>query len=260
MKKIQILFIAVFVILMAFSSCKTVKPSDNELNSDNIVPQPHSVQLSDETQTSNSDFSGEPTLKVTDSVAYIFPNLEGNELYAACEFVNDSNCPCYVKSVEYTLNISGKDKTISAEQPANTNCAIYPGESFYNAAWTAYDCLESDTVSVTDVTVKCEKSNAINTEIKISELYMVQNYPSFATVSGMMEQNSSTVTLNEVYLGFYNSSNKLIGVWYFTDASELAPGQKKHFTTHLKSLQIEGLCNETAKITAKGFGLSRRES
>ena len=251
------LLIVVLTAIIALVGCKGQKSdtdASSEVKNKQITPQPHTTTFSDSGES--SDYSGEPKLEVTQSVAYLFSDMEGNQLYAACEYKNTSNCPCTVKSVNYTLNISGKDMEFSSEQPASRYCIIYPGKSFYHAVWKSYDCKKDDTVSVKSVSIDCEKSLDSCLPIEVDDIYMVQNYPKFATVSGRLHSAKENASLNEIAIGFYDGSDKLLGVWYFTDSSELAANKTKHFTTHLRSLPIEGLAEKAVTIKAFGFGFN----
>ena len=217
-----------------------------------IVPQPHS---SDDVITSPSDavYSGEPSLTVTQSVAYLFPQLEGNELYVACELKNDSDCPCTVEFVIYNVEIGEKTVKVNAVPPAADYCAVFPGELFYSAAWTGEQVQENTEVKVVSVDVSIKKSDVTPIRIKADNLFTVRNYPSFVTLSGDL-QSENNAQLNLMYAAFYDENDMLLGVWCFTEPTELVKGRAVHFTTHLEKLPIEDLEQKAKEIRLVGFG------
>lgn len=252
---------AVLIICAALlCACSPRVADKGEDTNAHITPQPHSVSESGSAGVSETAYSGEPSVEVTASVAYLFSSLEGNELYAACEYKNNSNCPCVITSVRYVVDISGSEVEVTAEQPAAKYCVLLPNETFYNAVWNEYEPKAGDTVSVKNVEINCEKCTDTHcARLNITDMFLVQNYPGFASVSGNVKSTGRSVSLNEIYTAFYDKSGELLGVWYFTDASEIS-NEGKHFTTHLRSLPIEGLSEKTAEIKAVGFGFNEKDN
>ena len=238
--------------LMLIASACGKKVNTNQETIDNLTPQPR-----DDTKAAESSaekYGNNPKLEVMQSVAYLFKEQTGNELYAACEYKNTSDCPCIVTGVSYELNISEKKVIIESGQTASRYCIINPDETFYHAVWKEYNCTESDTVKMISVSITCEKSLDNRLPLSISDLYLVENYPGFASLSGVVHGADKNVVLNEIGVGFYDSEDKLIGVWYFTDSTDFAANKETHFTTHMRSIPIEGLTEKTVSIKAMGFG------
>lgn len=257
MKTNKLFSVFVFFILICVLLCACGEDSGNtEKNISEITPQPRPE--TNESDVVESVYGDTPSLTVTQTVAYIFDGLRNNEVYAACEYVNDSDCPARITSITYNLDISGQALSVTAEQPASMYCSIYPGETFYNAIWHDIDCTATDTISVVSVDIVCEKSLDERYLLTIKDTFLVQNYPDFSTVTGVITDCPETVELNTIYMGFYDDTSKLLGVWYFTDASELTPETEKHFTTHLRSLPIAGLVDKTSQIKACGFGFNTK--
>lgn len=260
MNKSVCLTAALIICVLLLCACGAKVTDKDEKPGADITPQPHSVSESDSAVTSETSYSGEPSVEVTASVAYIFDALEGNELYAACEYKNNSNCPCIVTSVKYTVDISGSEVEVLAEQPAAKYCVLLPNETFYNAVWNEYEPKTGDTVSIKSVDITCEKCTDMQyTRLEVNDMFLVQNYPGFASVSGNVKSTGRSVSLNEIYTAFYDEGGRFLGVWYFTDASEIS-NESKHFTTHLRSLPIEGLSEKTAEIKAVGFGFNEKDN
>ncbi|MBQ9949757.1 MAG: hypothetical protein IJO93_03425 [Clostridia bacterium] len=247
------------IVLILLSGCKAQKSSGDTstpVPQGDVTPQPHSG--SETVQVSDKAYSGAPEITVADSVAYLFCEQKGNELYAACEYKNTSNAPCTVTGITYVLDISGKEMTVKSVQPASKYCIILPGESFYHAMWKTYTCMETDTIQVKSVSVTCEKTKDEPFIISADDLYIVQNYPAFSSISGTLHGADENVALNQIGVGMYDKSGKLIGVWFFTEPAELAAGKDKHFITHLRSLPIEGLAENTVEMKATGFGFNTK--
>ena len=60
--------------------------------------------------------------------------------------------------------------------------------------------------------------------------------------------------LNLVYIGFYDSSDNLIGVWHFTKNAPMDGSDSKSFSIHMKELPIDGLAEKAVSVKVIGIG------
>lgn len=251
MKKRLLPLLLCIIFLSSCTKNNTAK-SDNRPDMDvQLTPQPHSVTLSD--TASSDNYYGEPELTVTQTVAYIFATDSGKVLYTACEYKNNSHMPCIIDNVIYHISIGEKNVDVKADQPASEYCVISPGKAFYNAAWTDTDASADVDIKIESVEINVKPSEAKCIEITGDKLYIVRNYPSFASVSGELI-STDDAKINLIYIGFYDAADKLIGVWCASEPSTLAAGNSSHFTMHMKDLPIDDLENTTQRMNVTGFG------
>ncbi|MGI6193348.1 MAG: hypothetical protein ACOYI3_07310 [Christensenellales bacterium] len=197
---------------------------------------------------------------VTQVAAQYFANIQNSaNLYAAVEFKNESSVNAVVSSVSVTFKVDGK----TVEQTFTPPCAdcdvIAPGAVSTVAGWFSFSgSAPKDAVTATAQVSLKPVPLPQQKPLDVSNLMIVQNYPSFATVSGRVENTSEETDydLTMVYLNFYDAEGTLLGVQFFTKDLTVNAGDARDFVYHLRCLPIEGLTENTAEITARGMGIN----
>lgn len=243
---------SLLALLMLTASVFSVSCSSNETADARLTPAP---RYEDTEDSLNLDSFGDSTdAEVQGKVAYM---LSENTLYGALEYKNTGDCPITVSTAEFIFTVDGDELRENIDQPSYEYCVVYPGETSYLAAWIELDDgVSYEEVSLTDAVLTYEKADSERMKLTVSDTAVVRNYPSFATVTGTIEYNGNKeCPLNMIYLGFYDSDDALIGVWYFTDDTTITQNQTVSFSTHARNLTIEGLAENTARIEAFAFGI-----
>ena len=236
-------------LLIILSAC-AVENNNSGKENDLITPQPHSETKDSEDK--KSEYGDNPSLSAVQSVSYIFTDDGGKQLYMACELKNTSDSPCVIDSVTYTYEIASQENSYTVSQPGSSFCVVYPGEVTYNACWHSIDTDSADVV-IKSVNVDVQKSTHSIIKIEGSNTFIVKNYPEFATLSGDIK-SSADATANLIYCGMYDSADRLIGVWCFSENTELVKNTPVHFTTHMRQLSIEDIAENASKIYVTGYG------
>jgi len=197
---------------------------------------------------------------VTQCTAWYFPDIQGSaNLYAAVEFRNDSACDAVVGSITVNFTVDGKTVTETFTPPCAECDVVAPGAVSTAAGWFGYSGGEpsSPVTAVAEVSLS-RAGGEKNMPLNVDDLLVVQNYPDFATVSGRLTNDSEETdyALTMVYLSFYDANDALLGVQLFTKDLTVKAGDSRYFVYHLRSLPIEGLTENTAKIVARGTGIS----
>lgn len=197
---------------------------------------------------------------VTQCAAYYFPDIQGSaNLYVAVEYRNESSFDAVVSSVSVQFTVNGKTVEQTFTPPCAQSDVVAPGEVSTAAAWFSYsDSAPTEPVTATAAVTLKPVSQPLMMPLSVTNLMIVQNYPGFATVSGRAENTSAErdYDLTMIYLNFYDAEGKLLGVQFFTKDLIVKAGDVHDFVYHLRCLPIEGLTENTASITARGFSIT----
>lgn len=202
--------------------------------------------------------NGTPKVTVTDGVAYLIEDGESRQLYAAIEYKNTGSAPMIITACELTLECNGRSAAVQPELPLAQYDIVAPDESGYIVYYGDAALLELQEGDGGAVTVSAELSCAIaegeRQSLRLSNLYLVKNYPRFATLTGTIDAGSECdASLNMLYVGFYDEAGKLIAVYNFTQNAVFENGGSRNFTRHMRGLNIEGLTQNTASMRGVGF-------
>lgn len=281
MKRIAILTLALIMLAAAFAGCRkqptssqivdiggagtaTADPSGIEVPTTvqaPVTPKPR-VATGGETvqQDDTLTYGVAPAARVDATAAYIFDNGDSNYvLYAAVEYTSTGDCPAVVSTANIVFTAGGKSYSLTFTPPLSEYGPVLPGESAYMAVWHSVkdEVLTADAAISVAVTLNCVKGRTERTGVTGSSLYITQNYPDFATLTGKLTGDSAVpAQMNMVYCAFYDESGKLLGVWYFTKNAQLPADEKRSFAVQLRALPIPGLADNTAEILVTGFGMS----
>lgn len=224
-----------------FSSAQTAPPASG---ADNAQPQKPAG-----TQTANAS---QGDLQVVSAVAYALPGT----LYGGVEFQNAGNAHMVLKEASFTFAFTGGSEENTFEPVAWDRDVIAPGETGYCTLWLPYeDEVDSASVSLT-CSLLGEAANPAENTLRVESARLIQNYPSFATLSGrLVNPEQESRELNLVYAGFYGQKGELLGVFHFTRNAILRPGDGIPFVVHLRLLPIPGLAEHTADIRFHAFSM-----
>ena len=246
--------IPLLLCLLFLSSCVNNTAPKDSSQSAQLTPQPHTTAAAD--LSGSQDVSGEASVEVTKTKAYIFESDMGNQLYLCCEYNNNSEVDCVIDEIIYHVTIDGESTEIKTEQPSGAYCVVRAQHSrYYNAVWTDTKKTKESELHVDFVEIKVSKTDAYGITIAGKDLFIVRNYPAFCTVSGELF-SSDDASMNLVYIGFYDKDENLLGVWCASEPHDFVYGEYSHFTMHMKNLPIEELEEKTDSINVCGFGFN----
>lgn len=225
-----------------------------------VTPKPRVERAGDGEAAGNALAYGvAPQACVDDAVAYIFDKGEGRfVLYAAIEYTSTGDCPAVVDKASVAFTAGGKSYSVEFTPPLGEHGPVLPGEVSYLAVWHTVtdETLTADAEISVSATLACVKGVAERVNISGSGLYLAQNYPKFATLTGKLTSDSATPTqINMVYCAFYDADGKLLGVWYFTKNAQISNEDSKVFSVHMRELPIPELAERAAEMRISGFGM-----
>lgn len=196
---------------------------------------------------------GTPSLEVMDGVAYLFNN--DSTLYAGIEFMNTGDCSIVITNAKLTFTCGTSETLVEFVPMLAESDVIMSGYTSYITYWG-----EAPENFTGDVAVKAElefeTTELIRKDLSPSDLKVYDNYPGFATLSGVLiNYGDETCILNMIYVAFYDESDDLLGVWHFTENAALNVGDMKSFVSDMKELPISNLSSRTSSIRSVGFGI-----
>ncbi len=255
MKKVTALGLITIIITFAILIASCAVNEDDAV----VTPPPRVDGVNESpTDTVQEAFGETLDLTVKSMVAYIFEtDTQGNVLYGALEYENIGEAPLTVSGGTLTFSIDGTQLTHEFQQPAYEDCIIYPGENGYLAVWIDYNDMDGNTVTLDNADLSFNKADASRTLLKVEDVHIAENYPSFATVTGSVSltEADEDCTLNIIHMGFYDENDALIGVWYFTENVTLHEDTPMRFSSQMRSLPVVDLADNTGRIEAYGFGI-----
>lgn len=202
--------------------------------------------------TQTVSYGNSASVSVTDTVCYTFGS---NVLYGAAEYKNTGDCPVIITGVVFGFAAGSETVTREFVPFLNEYDIVMPGESSYIVF---FETMEDGAPEVTSLTAElsCQKSEEVRISLGVDDLYVSQNYPTFATLSGTITNNTADCSLNMIYAAFYDEQDSLIGVWYFSDSSYLTMGSTRSFVVNMNELKIDNLSEKAVSMKAMGFGFN----
>ena len=182
-----------------------------------------------------------PAVTLTGTAAYVFDGAEGPTLYGAAAYENTGNCPVIITNAALSFNVGGTAYQYSFVPIMNDKTVVLPGETSFVAFWHK------------DSSLDCAKAEGRDVTVYAKDIFLADNYPGFTTMTGTLSSDGEC-DLNLVYIGFYDSSDNLIGVWHFTKNAPMDGSDSKSFSIHMKELPIDGLAEKTSSVKVIGIG------
>ena len=200
-----------------------------------------------------------PSVEILQTLAYYFEDVGGVPMiYGAAEIKNTGGVPVVIEQATFGFTIGGSAVEKTMTPMLTEEDVLNVGQTSQICLWATYDkdVKETDNITV-EVNVTFKGSEEEPSPISLSNLRVIQNYPGFATVSGLLKNNAATrgYSFAITYLAFYDQENKLLGVWHFTKNAALPAEESRNFVMHMKSLPIPGLAENTARIVGRAIGV-----
>lgn len=197
---------------------------------------------------------GQPgSVQVLQSVAFVFPRER--MLYGGVAYQNTGDAPISLKEASFTFSFSGGSQKSTFTPVAAEFDVVLPGETAYCTLWLPYE-KEGDLPGEASVAaeLRAETTDRPAQALQVESEFLVQNYPRFATLSGRLSNpTAQEVDLAMVYAAFYDAGDTLLGIWYFPRNALLQPGEGVAFVSHLQSLPIPGIAEQTASMRFRAF-------
>lgn len=251
MKKAVLLsFILLFA---AYSAFGCAKETENVVVLDD--PAPESTQGIVLTPFAGESPAGKASVALKAAVAYAYTADGKPTLYGAVEFENTGTSSAIVKSARFTFRAGEKTVTRDFEPVLYEYDAVAPGESSFVTLWLPDSTFPAGTDVTLEAELTCESATIARRGIEVKNLFLADNYPGFTTMSGTLENNSGEeCTFLMTYVGFYNESGKLLGVWYFTKNIRLGSGEGTDFVSRMEDLPVNGLSDSVQSMKTSAFG------
>ncbi len=254
-------------ILISFSlaACGKEKPDETVTSAVTAVPTASlsSVTVApivNATVSDNSTLTAEAVVGQT--TAYYFPDMNGSpNFYAAFEIQNIGKTPIYLK--EATISFHYNDATTA--QPftpvQSEDDVLLPGKTQAYAIWYPTTKIEgvNQTIPINasiEITTAVANTSQVVRTLPTSNLHLIQNYPSFPTLTGAISNpaDQRDFSMYMLYAAFYDKDDKLIGVWNSTEPINMLSGTRRNFVNYIHMLPIPDLANNTVRIEGRSIG------
>ncbi len=179
-------------------------------------------------------------------------------LYGAAEVTNTGNTNVILTEATFKFGLPDGERKETFIPVLAEHDVLKPGQTGYCTLFLPVEGLTPGQTPTLTAEVACAKTDEEPLALKVSDAYLVSNYPNFATLSGALENPQTaeeSCSLNMVQAGFYDESGEFLGAWYFSRNAVLAPGVQKPFVVHLKALPIPELADRCKEIKTRAFGV-----
>jgi hypothetical protein len=200
----------------------------------------------------------DPEFEIVQSRAWYFE--EQKTLYGTVQIKNTGSTPIIFPSARFEFQAGESSFSQSFEPLLYTLDVLFPGKTMEICSFLP---VESDIPADTQPALSAEltaqsisESSASQSNVTLENLYLTQNYPSFATLSGTLN-NAGQVdySLFLAYVSFYDAQDQLLATWHFTENLSLPAEESRTFVVHLKSLPLKDLCSQAARIEGRVIGV-----
>jgi predicted small secreted protein len=259
MKKAMLL-----ILLLLFTAC-TMLACAKETGEDVVLLNPTTSDGTVNVELTPNDYdataapvkNARPSLKVVSTVAYAYEADGTPGLYGAVEFQNNGSADIIVTKAVFTF-LAGQTKVEHEFVPVlGEYDVVEPGESSFVTLWLPNDTVAASTAATLEADITCEAAQTKRLNMDSANLFLADNYPKFTTLSGTLTNASSgECSFLMTYVGFYDDSENLLGVWYFTKNIRLNPGDSIDFVSRMEDLPINGLSKTAKSIKTSAFGFS----
>lgn len=192
---------------------------------------------------------------VTGTAACSYAEGDNTKLYISIEYKNSGDCPIIIKSASVTAKAGDVSESAEFTPELNEYMILLPGETGYIARWLDETAIpEGEDIALT-ASLKAEKSESRGARLTPDRLYIADNYPDVTTLSGRLTcSEGDGCSVNMVFVGFYDQSDKFIGAWYFSKNALFEGGDSKNFVINMSGFPIKNLSEKAASIKGIGFG------
>lgn len=198
-----------------------------------------------------------PSLKVMSTVAYTYEADGKPGLYGAVEYQNNGSADIIVTKAAFTFSLPETKIEHEFVPVLGEYDVVEPGESSFVTLWLPNDTVTKGTVVTLGADLTCEVAQTKRLNMESANLFLADNYPKFTTLSGTLKNVSrGECSFLMTYVGFYDESENLLGVWYFTKNIRLNPGDSINFVSRMEDLPINGLSKTAKLIKSSAFGFN----
>lgn len=196
-------------------------------------------------------------VEVTGTVAYVFDGAEGVTIYGAAEYTNTGDTPVTLTSATFDFSVGARSISYDFTPMLAQYDIVMPGKSAFVVLWLKDSSLTPGTPATLSANLTCAASAQDRYDLEVENIYLADNYPDFTTLSGTLRNLSGNeCSMNMLYVGFYDKSGALLGVWNFTRNAQLEPYDTKSFVVNMKELTIADLAANTASARGTAFGFN----
>lgn len=209
----------------------------------------------DPASTAQPAAGGKTQAQVRDTVAYVLSCAEGPALYGAVAYENTGDTPLTITQADFVFTLSDHVEEVAFTPVFAKETVVLPGETGYAALWYTMADLTPGAQVELDASLSWEAAQAEGCiPIAVDNVHLAHNYPAFVSMAGTITA-AQDCPCNIIYTAFYDQSDQLLGVWYFTDNAQLMGGEPKAFTTHMEELPLTDLADAAARVEAFGVGI-----
>lgn len=213
-----------------------------------------------EAATNSSSLPAEAV--VGQSVAYYFPDINSTpNFYAAFEINNIGQTPIYLKEADIAFKYNNVSVSQSFTPVQSEDDVLSPKQTHAYAIWFPTDKIsalqETTPVDVTiEITTSVSDPSRPSRSISVNNLHLIQNYPSFPTLSGSLNNpiDQRNFSMFMLYTAFYDSDDQLLGVWNSTEPLNITSDSRRNFVNYIRMLPIPDLADNTVRIEGRGVG------
>lgn len=200
-----------------------------------------------------------PEMALGESVFAHFDGENDSTLYAATEIKNNGQSPFIIEqgTVKFMLS-DGTEIPCDYTPPGKTSDIIAPGETGYAALWYVYNKPLGEELTVQSVAFELTPQVSDNTSIPLSveDTEIVSNLSGYTEVSGRVRNASGyDCYANVIYLAFYDTQQKLLGVYEFCVDGSFKNRQVKSFDMDMKFMPIPTIAVDAIEIRSRGVGI-----
>lgn len=201
--------------------------------------------------------AGKASVETTALVAYAYEAAGSPALYGAVAYKNTGTANVMITKAAFTFRAGETTVEHEFEPVLAQYDVVAPGETSFVTLWLTDSTIPAGTEVTLEAKLTCAAAQNTRVDLKVTNLFLADNYPKFTTMSGTVTNAASTeCAFFMTYVGFYDENENLLGVWYFTKNVRLEAGGGIDFVTRMEDLPINGL-SETAKTMVAGaFGFN----
>lgn len=195
--------------------------------------------------------------EVVSTAAYAYTSNGKTTLYGAAEYKNTGTADIVLSKAAFTFRADGGTAEHEFEPVLSQYDIVAPGESSFVTLWLTSDAIPAGTSVTLEVSLTCAPAEDARADMEVKNLFLADNYPKFTTMSGTLKNiSASEYAFLMTYVGFYDESDSLLGVWYFTKNIRLGAGESTDFVTRMEDLPVNGLSESVKTMKTSAFGFN----
>ncbi len=254
MKKIFLpILICILVIMLSACGEKEESVSPVDVQNTALPTGANSSEQTDEGEAAPYGKNAEATVTATAACSYA--DGDKTKLYISIEYKNSGDCPIVIKSASVTAKAGDVSESAEFTPELSEYMILLPGETGYIARWLDETAIPAGEDIILTASLKAEKSEGRGARLTPDRLYIADNYPDVTTLSGRLTcSEGEGCSVNMVFVGFYDKSDKFIGAWYFSKNALFEGGDSKNFVINMSGFPIKNLSEKAETIKGIGFG------